>query len=311
MERDANYTAVGAFVILVVTMAGLFIYWYSDSRDSRDYRRYEIYFQGSVSGLSVGGPVRYLGVNVGRIQRIRVDHRSSDRVQVIADIDTAAPISDMTLAKLSLQGVTGLLFVDLQRSENRREIAPPVPSERYPVINSVRSDFDELLATLPDIAGRVRELISRVQDVFSPQNTETIARILTSVEATSRQLPQTMGQVNSLLAELRNTTQEMRVTASTLSRTADSVAPEVIEAVGRLRATADHIASTTEGLARLVDENRGGINAFTRESLPEFERMVREARAAAEDVRGLSSSLKEDPSRILYQPTYRGVEIAP
>ncbi|MET0292212.1 MAG: MlaD family protein [Steroidobacteraceae bacterium] len=311
MERDANYTAVGAFVILVAAMAGLFVYWYADSREARETKRYEIYFQGSVSGLSIGGAVRYLGVDVGRIYRIRVDQRSSDRVQIIADIDTTAPISDMTLAKLSLQGVTGLLFIDLQKSQNRREIAPPVPSEKYPVINSVRSDFDELLATLPDIAGRARELIARVQDVFSPQNTEAIARILTSVEATSRRLPETLASVNSLLTELRNTTQEMRVTASTLSKTADSIAPEVIEAVGRLRATADHIATTTEGLARLVDENRGGINAFTRESLPEFERMVREARAAAEDVRGLSNSLKDDPSRLLYQPNYRGVEIAP
>ena len=311
MERDANYTAVGAFVILVVAMAGLFVYWYSDSREARETQRYEIYFQGSVSGLSVGGPVRYLGVDVGRIYRIRVDKRSSDRVQILADIDTTAPIGEMTLAKLSLQGVTGLLFVDLLKGENRREIATPVPSERYPVINSVRSDFDELLATLPDVAGRARELIARVQDVFSPVNTEKIASILTSFEATSKRLPETLGQVNALLAELRNTTQEMRLTASTLSRTADSIAPEIIEAVGRLRATADHVATTTEGLARLVDENRGGINAFTRDSLPEFERMVREARAAAEDVRALSSSLKDDPSRLLYQPNYRGVEIAP
>lgn len=311
MERDANYTAVGAFVLLVVAMAGLFVYWYADSREAREYKRYEIYFQGSVSGLSVGGPVRYLGVDVGRIYRIRVDRRSSSRVQIIADIDAEAPISGQTLAKLSLQGVTGLLFIDLERSENRREIAPPVPSERYPVINSVRSDFDELLATLPDVAGRARELMSRIQDVFSPQNTAAIESTLQSVDKASKRLPETLEQINALLAELRNTTGEMRMTAATISSTTQKVAPEVIEAVNRLRSTADNVAATTEGLSRLVDDNRVGINSFTRDSLPEFERMVREARAAAEEVRELSSSLKDDPSRILYQPNYRGVEIAP
>ncbi len=30
MEREANYAAVGAFVVLVVIMAVLFVYWYSD-----------------------------------------------------------------------------------------------------------------------------------------------------------------------------------------------------------------------------------------------------------------------------------------
>ena len=61
MERDANYTAVGAFVLLVVVMAGMFIYWYSEGRDRHSYVPFEIYFTGSVTGLSEGGSVRYLG----------------------------------------------------------------------------------------------------------------------------------------------------------------------------------------------------------------------------------------------------------
>jgi len=39
MEREANYTAVGAFVLLIATMAGLFVYWYAGSSDARDYKR--------------------------------------------------------------------------------------------------------------------------------------------------------------------------------------------------------------------------------------------------------------------------------
>ncbi len=75
MEREANYAAVGAFVLLVVAMAILFVYWYSDSSDHRDYTRYEIYFDGSVSGLSRGSPVRYLGVDVGRVVQMREAQR--------------------------------------------------------------------------------------------------------------------------------------------------------------------------------------------------------------------------------------------
>ena len=51
MEREANYTAVGAFVLLVAVMAGMFVYWYSEGRDRRSYVPYEIYFTGSVTGL--------------------------------------------------------------------------------------------------------------------------------------------------------------------------------------------------------------------------------------------------------------------
>ena len=48
---------------------------------------------------------------------------------------------------------------------------------------------------------------------------------------------------------------------------------------------------------------------FTRDGLPELERLLREGRAAAEEIRGLSSSLRENPSQLLYQPRQVGVEI--
>src|ERR1700755_1319315 len=115
MEREANYAAVGAFVLLVTLIGALFIYWYSDSRDHKTFRRYEIYFDGSVSGLERGAAVRYLGVGVGRVQQLAIDPRDPGRVKVLVDIDSSTPISDKTLAELQLQGVTGLLFIDLQR----------------------------------------------------------------------------------------------------------------------------------------------------------------------------------------------------
>ncbi len=47
MDRDANYVAVGAFVLLVIAMAVSFVFWYTDQQDKRTYQRYEIYFPGS------------------------------------------------------------------------------------------------------------------------------------------------------------------------------------------------------------------------------------------------------------------------
>src|SRR5258706_8632503 len=141
MERDANYAAVGAFVLLVVAMAGLFTYWYADSRDHPDYTRYEIYFDGSVSGLTQGGSVRYLGVDVGRVVRIRLDQRAADRVMVVVDIDSTAPVSPRTLAQLSLQGVTGLLYIDLLQEPatgSTLRVLSGVASQQYPVIRSAR-----------------------------------------------------------------------------------------------------------------------------------------------------------------------------
>ena len=263
MERDANYTAVGAFVILVVTMAGLFVYWYTGAREQRDYHRYEIYFEGSVSGLAVGGQVRYLGVDVGRVVRMRVDPRAADRVQVIADIDSTAPISDRTLAKLSLQGVTGLLFVDLQQGRGGLNLTPAVASERYPVIRSVSSDFDVFLATLPDLAGRARELLIRLDSALSAQNTAALTQTLANLQQASAQLPGTVSDAGHLLAELRATAADIRGLDANVNGTTERIGPNLARAVERLRDTADNLASGSSRLDQMIAENRGDLRAFT------------------------------------------------
>ena len=309
MERDANYTAVGAFVILLAAMAGLFVYWYSDSREHRDYVRYEIYFQGSVSGLAVGSQVRYLGVDVGRVVRIRVDPRAADRVQVLADIDAAAPVSERTLAQLSLQGVTGLLFVDLQQSKPGADVIPHVLSEKFPVINSVRSDFDVFLATMPDVAGRARDLLARLQVLLSEENTAAVTSTLANLKASTDGLPATMKQVGLLVAELRTTADETRGFVQNLQGAANVLGPDLAKSVEKLRDTTQNVAAMSAKLDQMAAENRSDLRAFTRDSLPEVDQTLREARAAADEVRALMRQLSEDPSRVLYQPRSRGVEI--
>ena len=87
MDREANYVAVGAFVLLVILLGAGFVLWYSNAGDAAAQKRYEVYFEGSVSGLSEGSSVRYLGVVVGRVAHIGIDPREPRRVRVVADID--------------------------------------------------------------------------------------------------------------------------------------------------------------------------------------------------------------------------------
>src|SRR6188474_586958 len=98
MERDAHYVAVGAFILLVIAMAIGFVLWYTDANDGREYSRYEIYFSGSVTGLDRGSPVRFLGVDVGRVHRLGIDPNDATRVVVVVDVDKTAPISAATRA---------------------------------------------------------------------------------------------------------------------------------------------------------------------------------------------------------------------
>jgi phospholipid/cholesterol/gamma-HCH transport system substrate-binding protein len=309
MEREANYAAVGAFVLLVVVLGTLFVYWYSDSREHKHYTRYEIYFEGSVSGLTRGGAVRYLGVDVGRVVDMQIDPRDSSRVQIITDIDSTAPVSDKTAAELSMQGVTGLLYIDLISNTANRRLSPPVPSERYPVIRSARSSFDVFLSSLPELVGLANEVVLRANNLLSDQNIAAVANSLRSIKEASAQLPGTVRDINAFAAELRSAAAEIRGVAENVSGVATAAGPGLVSAVQRANEVANNLAVASANLNKMIEDNGGELKAFTKEGLPEFERFLREGRAAAGAIHDLARSLREDPSQLIYQPPPRGVEI--
>jgi len=310
MEREANYAAVGAFVLLVALIGALFIYWYSDSRDHKTFRRYEIYFDGSVSGLERGAAVRYLGVGVGRVQQLHIDPRDAGRVQVIVDIDSSTPISDKTLAELQLQGVTGLLFIDLQQISPNLPVPPLVPGIEYPVIRSARSRFDVFLARLPDVLASAGEVVDRAARALSDQNITAISHALANIDKASEGLPRTLRDVNELVSQLRAATTDLAASAHGARQIVDQAGPEVVASVQRVHVVADNLANATDQIQKLIGDNRQDLRSFTRDGLPELERLLREGRAAAQELRELSSSLKENPSQLLYQPKQVGLEIA-
>jgi phospholipid/cholesterol/gamma-HCH transport system substrate-binding protein len=307
MEREANYAAVGAFVLVVALAAALFVYWYSGTRVHRTYDRYEIYFDGSVSGLEDGAAVRYLGVRVGRVVQMRIDPRDAGRVEVIAAIDSTTPISPRTIAELNLQGVTGLLYIDLQQSAKPAQ--PSVPSLQYPVIRAAPSQFDVFMAQLPRLSAAAGGVIARLNRLLSDRNIDDVSQSLDNLSQASRSLPATVRSVNALLVQLRSATEELTATARSARNVMDTAGPQIVTTVRRLNSVADNLSQATEQLDSMIAENRADVRSFTRASLPEIEDFVREGRAAAKDIRELSESLRQNPSQLLYQPAPAGVEI--
>jgi len=311
MERDANYAAVGAFVILITAMAGLFVYWYTDAREHRDFTRYEVYFDGSVSGLTQGAPVRYLGVNVGRVVSMYIDHRNPSRVQVIVDIDSATPVSADSVAELSQQGVTGVLFIDLRLNAGEKRLLDSVPSDRYPVIRSSKSNIDMLLASLPEMVGRATDVLGRVELILDADNIKAISHAFSNLDTTTRNLPQTLQDLRGLIADLRATTAEFRATAASVRGVTDAAGPPLRDAVDHIAAVTRQLSDATANLDQMIRENRGDVRAFTRDSLPQVERLLGDSRAAVAEVRDLAHSLHEDPAQLLFEKPDQGVVIPP
>ncbi len=307
MDRNTNYVVVGAFVLLVIGMAVSFVYWYTDERDKRTYQHYEIYYDGSVSGLTAGSPVRYLGVDVGKVARIMLDPKNRKRVEVLADIEDSAPIDTRTLALLSLQGVTGLLFIDLEEDPKATSNGPLPMGERYPVIRSAPSDLDVLLRSLPALANHAIDLVDHMDQVFSEENVKNFKTLLANTRVASDKAPALVHEIEDLVANLRHTSDEVDTAAADFDRVTNNA--DLKTTLANIRRISESLSSASDRLNQFVAQNEPALARFTGQGLPELERLLHESRAAVRDIRDLSRSLQQNPGELLYESNYHGVEV--
>src|SRR3972149_3737790 len=112
METDKHYFFEGLFIIVFCVAAAIFAVWLG-SPGRHDDVTYRIHFPGSVSGLTVGDPVKYLGVDVGTVKSIIIAPDNSRRVQVDVRLRKETPVMTDTKASLTMKGITGVVFIEL------------------------------------------------------------------------------------------------------------------------------------------------------------------------------------------------------
>jgi phospholipid/cholesterol/gamma-HCH transport system substrate-binding protein len=242
---------------------------------------------------------------------LSIDRQDASRVIVVAEIDSRAPISSATRASLGMQGVTGLLYVNLKEQPGVETTAALRQGIEYPVIESIASDFDVFLASLPELMGRATSLLERVGRVLSDENLVGLAETIKNVRTASATLPAAAQNSAALIEDLRGTVGEIHAAAQSLRAMTDEARPEVLSAVRRMAQVADNIEQATARIDSFTKKSETQLGHFTEQGLFELERLVRETRSAAREFRDLSRSLQENPSQILYEPQQSGVEIKP
>lgn len=309
VERDAKYATVALFALACVVASLVFVWWYSGRGDRRDYDTYEIYFEGSVSGLSKGSPVRYLGVDVGRVTALSVDKGDARRVKVIADIDSSAPISGATQAKLGLLGLTGLLFIDLQQDPAIPPAQPLARGEAYPVLAAGKGTIEAWIDKLPEVLGRASSILARIEVMLADENVEAFGRTLQNVAKASSTLPRTLADAQALAAELRRISQSTLALTTRANETLERSQPDLQATLANARVASEKLARTADGLDRFINANDGSFGRNANASVAELQQLVMDARDASNEVRALARELRERPSSLVFEQAEAGVEM--
>jgi phospholipid/cholesterol/gamma-HCH transport system substrate-binding protein len=151
--------AVGLFVVCGVTFALLAIIWLGMSRIFSKGQHYITYFNESVQGLDPESPVKYRGVSIGLVKSISVAP-DSKLIEVVLKIESGQALDTEMVAQLKSVGITGSMFVELDRKrkgEPDRSPALSFPSE-YPIVASKPSEISELVRGVDDVLNQIRSL---------------------------------------------------------------------------------------------------------------------------------------------------------
>jgi phospholipid/cholesterol/gamma-HCH transport system substrate-binding protein len=310
VERDARYAAVAVFALVAVAAAFAFVWWYTGQGDRRSYEPYEIYFDGSVSGLSHGSPVRYLGVDVGRVRNLSVDRRDPGRVKVTVEVDSRAPLSGATRARLGLLGLTGLLYIDLQLDPQAVAARPLAQGEHHPVIQSRKGDIEAFLERLPDLVGRAGAVMARVEQLLADENLRAVSESLRNVSKASAGLPALAENATVLAAELRTTSAEATALVRKLNAVVAGSQPDLAVTLASVKVASEKLASTAESLERIVAGNEAALGGLAGPGAAELQQLVIDVRDASAEVRALAVELRQNPSSLVRESKEHGVEIA-
>jgi len=227
--------------------------------------RFLIYFNESVSGLDPGAAVKVNGVRIGRVAAINVRYDQTSKealVQVTCEIDRNVLTDiggkqiDLTVpaqlqalidrgmrARLSLTGITGLLFVELKFEDPRVYPASPrFMAEQHPVVPAIPSPISEVQQSIVEIVADIKKV---------------------DFTGLSKELKILLTDTNQKINDL-----DVKALGLKIGRAADSVAefvnaPEARQAVVNLNAALTELRAT---LAKL-DGNVGPVSDELKKTL--------------------------------------------
>ncbi len=255
MESKANYRWVGLLVIGLTLGLISSAIWLSIGFDKKSYDIYMVYMHEAVSGLSEDAPVKFNGVKVGNVKKIQLNEKNPQQVELMLSIAHGTPITTSTVATLISQGITGTTYVGLSASSSDLTPLKALKGERYPVIASKASLFNQLDNALKGVSANINSVTIEIRKLFNTENTKNLKETLEHLNHFSATLDATAPDVKKLLTNLSQASEKVPSISTHFNESFTTMAQETLPALNQILAKMDRIANNLEKTSREVRQN--------------------------------------------------------
>lgn len=303
METRAHHVLIGAFAIAALVIGLGFVLWLSKVSADREFGYYNVVFTEAVTGLSKGGLVQYNGIKVGEVVLLKLAPDDPRKVVARIRVDGDTPIKEDTIAKLGLQGVTGVAFIQLSGGAPTSKPLLPTKAEPVPTIRSEQSAISKLMASGEDIVTSVNDALVRIGQVLSKENVDHVNatlqhfdEIASTVAAQREDLGKALNQLADASGQLKSTLHTLNDMANTTNELIRDDARHLLKSAEVTLASIDRLSDAT---GALVTDNRAAINSFSNQGLRQVGPTLTELRETLKAVKQLSGDLGRSSSVLL------------
>lgn len=301
--------SVGLFVAAALAAFIVATVWLTGKQGSEPSVSYSIFFEKDVGGLMLGGPVFYLGVEVGTLTAMKIVPGNPVRVRVDIEVLKSVPVNSGTYASIAFQGITGVAVIKLNADPGEHGPVPGHPDSPYPAIESRDIGFSALLEKAPLIVDRLDSVLVEINNVLSEENQAHITNMLADIAAISGALAAEKEAISEIPALLRQSVTQLNGTLERIHGMAGNLEPGLETTIGNLEAATASLAKMSARMEEWTAVSDTEMRAFMGDGLGQFPALMEDARATLREAEKLLKDLRDDPSKLIYQREEDSVEM--
>jgi phospholipid/cholesterol/gamma-HCH transport system substrate-binding protein len=291
---------VGAFVLVLGSVLIAGVLWIaSGGAWQKKVDAYEAVVDESVSGLNLNAPVKYNGVEVGKVRSIRLDATNPQRVHLVFAIERGTPVQIETVAVLKTQGLTGIAYVELSGGSPNGPLLVATQEGVLPLIRTKASLSARLENVLTNVAAKIDSTANSVNKLLSDENRAAFSSALADIAAVSRTVAARQATLDSTITNLGRTMDHSARLSAQISQQIDPLVARIARSAAAVEKMGNDTAAAGTQAGKTVEAVGADVQRLTAQTVPAIQNLVNDLSALSASLRRLTEQTERNPASLL------------